>query len=445
MKNRKNTKRALISSVFMMLLCCIMLMGTTFAWFTDSSSTAVNKVVSGTLDVQLVDAQGKELDPTTPLQFVTADGRTENILWEPGATYYLPAIAVKNNGNLALKFTVSFEGVTGDAKLLEAIEWSALIGNETIDLANGYEWHLSAGQTSEAITLTGHMKEESGNQYMGLTLEGIGITVAATQWTEEYDSTTNQYDANASYPIINGSAGDIADAAVNGGTIVVNEPVASVNATVAQDKTLNVELNSDMTAEAGQTPFTNEGTLVLSGEGTLSSEVQLVTNTGNATISDIEMTSSGNVYPVNTEDDGVTVLNDVTLYGERGALRAVNGAHVIFNSGSVTVDGFGGSVGHVVYAYGEGTLVEINGGTFKHNRNCTKGAIIYADAGAEVVIMDGSFTKGPNGYKGKWIQANGGASVTIYGGRFQFDPSAFVASGYTAVEGTDGWWTVTAE
>ena len=39
------------------------------------------------------------------------------------------------------------------------------------------------------------MKEDAGNEYMGLKLEGIGITVAAAQDTVETDSFDSQYDA----------------------------------------------------------------------------------------------------------------------------------------------------------------------------------------------------------------------------------------------------------
>ena len=61
MNNTRTTKRALLSSVMAMLICITMLIGTTFAWFTDSASTAVNKIQAGTLDVQLLDEQGNSL------------------------------------------------------------------------------------------------------------------------------------------------------------------------------------------------------------------------------------------------------------------------------------------------------------------------------------------------------------------------------------------------
>ena len=195
MTNRKSTKRALLGSVMAMVLCLAMLVGATFAWFTDTASTGVNKIQSGKLDVALemkegdswVSAEGKTLD------FVkAADAKGEAILWEPGCTYTLPELRVVNNGNLALKYMIKITGIKGDAKLNEAIEWT--IG----DVAMGAEQHLKAGESNE-FTIKGHMKESAGNEYMDLTISGISITVYATQDTVESDSFTNQYDKNAAY------------------------------------------------------------------------------------------------------------------------------------------------------------------------------------------------------------------------------------------------------
>ena len=61
MKRKKTTRRALVSSIISLLMCMAMLIGTTFAWFTDTASTAVNRIQSGTLKVKLVDETGNEL------------------------------------------------------------------------------------------------------------------------------------------------------------------------------------------------------------------------------------------------------------------------------------------------------------------------------------------------------------------------------------------------
>ena len=195
MTNRKSTKRALLGSVMAMVLCLAMLIGATFAWFTDTTSTGVNKIQAGNLDVALemkdgdnwVSAEGKTLD------FVKA-AAGEQVLWEPGCTYKLPELRVVNNGNLALKYKIQITGIQGDAKLNEVINWT--INDAAIDLTEG---HLTAGQQGDAFTIKGHMQESAGNEYMDLTISGISITVYATQYTYESDSFNNQYDKNAAY------------------------------------------------------------------------------------------------------------------------------------------------------------------------------------------------------------------------------------------------------
>lgn len=196
----KSTKRALVSSVLAILMCVAMLIGTTFAWFTDTASTAVNKIQSGNLDVALEmsnDGTNWESAEGKTLTFKTQDNRAaDQILWEPGCTYELPQLRVVNKGNLALKYKIQITGIQGDAKLNEVIDWT--INNAAINLT---EEHLLAGQTGTAFTIKGHMQETAGNEYQGLTIDGIGITVVATQYTYEKDSNGNNYDQNA--PIVN--------------------------------------------------------------------------------------------------------------------------------------------------------------------------------------------------------------------------------------------------
>lgn len=53
MTNPKQTKRALLMSLLSLLLCCAMLIGSTFAWFTDSVTSGNNKIIAGNLDIEL--------------------------------------------------------------------------------------------------------------------------------------------------------------------------------------------------------------------------------------------------------------------------------------------------------------------------------------------------------------------------------------------------------
>ena len=273
MKSRKSdsTKRALISSVLAFTLCVAMLIGTTFAWFTDTASTAVNKIQAGNLGLALdmkegdnwVTAEGKTLD------FKKAAGaENEEILWEPGCTYELPELRVTNNGNLALKYKVRITGIKGSEKLNEVIDW-------TIDGATlGEEYHLRAGE-SQNITIKGHMQETAGNEYQGLKIENVAITVIAVQDTVESDSYGTTYDAqadggdafdwyqdiSATKDVVAGTDTVIKDRETNP-TVTATVPADSTNATKLTLIKTAAEKPANLTIEAGATAISTDVKLV---------------------------------------------------------------------------------------------------------------------------------------------------------------------------------------
>ena len=104
MTNSKSTKRALIISVLAIFMCVAMLIGTTFAWFTDTASTGVNKIQAGNLDVKLMYS-------TDMVEWKEATEQTklfdDNALWEPGYTQVV-YLKIVNAGNLALKYEAGF-------------------------------------------------------------------------------------------------------------------------------------------------------------------------------------------------------------------------------------------------------------------------------------------------------------------------------------------------
>ena len=250
MKQKNSTKRTLALSLLVMLLCVAMLVGTTFAWFTDSASTAVNKIQAGTLDVALEMAEGVNQDGTTTnwvtaegktLGWVAADGRAqEQILWEPGATYALPELRIVNKGNLALKYKIEITGIQGDAELNNAIEWT--ITNNRQTYAVGQEVSLAANDVA-TLTISGHMKESAGNEYQGKSIEGIAITVVATQDTVEYDSNDNQYDENAEYAIPVATAEELAAALANGQDVILTTAIQMPEV---------IEIKNDVTIYGGE-------------------------------------------------------------------------------------------------------------------------------------------------------------------------------------------------
>ena len=306
MTNRKSTKRALLGSVMAMVLCMAMLVGATFAWFTDTASTGVNKIQAGKLDVALemkdasgnwVSAEGKTLD------FVkAADAKGEAILWDPGCTYTLPELRVVNNGNLALKYKVIITGIQGSAKLNEAIEWT--IG----DVAMGAEQHLAAGE-SNAFTIKGHMKESAGNEYMNESIDGIAITVVATQDTVESDSFDKDYDAGAEYPVV-----AVANVNTNGDTVLKDKE---------EDHTIQVTVPAGALDEGVQSlklevvkSAAPAGVQVASTESSQSYEVTMKDQNGNAvstngTLMTVEMNVGKNRTALKLYHDGEKMTNDI--------------------------------------------------------------------------------------------------------------------------------------
>ena len=183
MNNRKATKRALLTSAMTLVMCVVMLVGTTFAWFTDTARTNVNKIQAGNLDVvlQMEDGTGWKDAEGETLEFKknAAAPVGEKVLWEPGCTYELPKLRVVNNGNLKLKYKVQITGINANrsgAKLNEVIDWT--ISNDGTPIAGTNEYALDAKSStavdSDILTIKGHMKEEANNDYQGLIIDGVG-------------------------------------------------------------------------------------------------------------------------------------------------------------------------------------------------------------------------------------------------------------------------------
>ena len=204
----KSKKSALLLSFTSLLLCFAMLVGSTFAWFTDTATTGVNKITSGNLHVEIQNKAGDEIDK---LEWVSVDKETgetsviekqDEILWEPGCTYLLTPFKIVNTGNLALKYKIVITGLDGDSPLLNVIKFTyKTASGEEFDVSA--EGHLAAnGGSTGMITVSAHMDELANNDYMDKTLTGIKFTVYATQDTVENDSFNNLYDKDAPYETV---------------------------------------------------------------------------------------------------------------------------------------------------------------------------------------------------------------------------------------------------
>ena len=222
MNNRRQTKRALLTSIMALVMCVVMLVGTTFAWFTDTATANVNKIEAGKLKLGLEMATEWDADGN-PTAWADAKSKTLNflvdgkvpdqgtqILWEPGATYRLPELRVSNAGNLNLKYKVQITGiekgrtpVTGAPNLNDVIDWTITYGGTNLS-GSSDEYVLNANETTtqyDIIAISGTMKTSANNDYQGLSIDGVAVTVYATQMTGEYDSSRNNYDKDAQYPV----------------------------------------------------------------------------------------------------------------------------------------------------------------------------------------------------------------------------------------------------
>lgn len=226
------TKRALLTSVLALVLSLAMLAGSTFAWFTDTASTGVNRIVSGNLDVGLqywgVGEDGKKT-------WLTAENSEElfdkNALWEPGYTQIV-YLKVKNNGNLALTYAMQITpvhetvGVNVDGeefKLSDYIKfgWTTFTVNGAgapvaldrkaaqTGVGDGAQLgttlHRKAAEPMEAgaeelVALVAWMPENVGNEANYSTVQPtieLSLKVLATQAAVESDSFDNSYDEDA--------------------------------------------------------------------------------------------------------------------------------------------------------------------------------------------------------------------------------------------------------
>ena len=472
MTNKKTTKRALFMSAMAMLLCFTMLLGTTYAWFTDSATSGSNVIKSGNLDLKLSYKPYGEENTT----WAEVDSNTklfgENALYEPGYTEAI-WLKVENLGSLAFRYNIAinvasekqgtnmngekfslsdylkvkymtttstdmesnyyttresldsfnFGGVanSGIASLNDDI---AIINNgvafSATDATNGA---YSSVYVLVVISMPTTVGNEANHNGTDIPQIDFSLTALATQLSYESDSFGSSYDANAKYPVIIDLKADESN------QITIDEGV---------NTTLNLNGN------AVNNSVINNGNLTISG-GEIKVDAAGLENSGNATLDDVEM-EAGSLTAYSNITKGAnanTTYNNVDVDSAGGGIGAVDGATVEFNSGSVSVDSTSTSGRYLFYAEGEGTVITINGGEFSFSATKNqKRAYIYAGSGTTVYVTGGTFGKASTrpGYTAGIL---GDGDVIITGGTFGFDPTTWVADGYVATN-NNGVWTVTA-
>lgn len=217
MTNKKSTKRALLVSAMAMVICFTMLLGTTFAWFTDSEVNTGNVVKSGTLNLEVTYASWEN---GTLSAF--ADAETGKIFnyqnWEPG---YVDAkqLVINNTGSLDFNYKLQIVGTpssditdviyvyyfkNGDAVTRDTLKTATPLGTLTAVLGTDFGASslaaLNAGDSdTETITIVFKMIDTAGNTYQNKTSGEFSVKVLATQKASESDSIGNDYDNNAEY------------------------------------------------------------------------------------------------------------------------------------------------------------------------------------------------------------------------------------------------------
>ena len=408
MNNKKTTKRALLSSVMAIVLCLAMLIGTTFAWFTDSASTAVNKIQAGKLDIAL---EMKNADGS----WVPAEGQTltwkkaagapagEQILWEPGATYALPELRIVNKGNLALKYKVVFSAINGDEdamKLAEVLDVSlngnkvgtlkdALTSTDPDGFAHG---NLPAEGTSGELKITVQMQTTAGNDYQGLSIGGIAVTVVATQDTVEYDSNNNTYDADAVYPVVTETEFKSAlDAIATKGTIVLGDNISLIDTpiTIANGKditidTSNYTIKSTWKLASSSAAFNvqQNSVLTLKGNGSIEAYAENPDVTWSAGFPGYANNAISNHGTLVI--DGATVKVTTDKVGENGKLGA-----------SYCVDCYAGS------------KLQVKSGSIVNAQNIAVRIFTSSASDSVDVTIDGGTIEGSRGI---WLQLAGSSS-----------------------------------
>ena len=392
MTSSKSTKRALISSALALLMCVAMLIGTTFAWFTDTASTGVNKIVSGNLKVDIIGA--KSDSHIEKLNFTKAAGaESEALLWEPGCRYLTEGFRIANKGNLALKWKAEINKdniVDGKAaptakdgkSLLDVIDFyvvtKAADGTETAVAIENFTGKLAANVgKSETYYIKGVMQTTAGNDYQDLTLDGITITVYATQDTVENDSFDNQYDKNAGYPVA--SAAEMKEALANGGIVSVNKDIKTDNIgdneadriTISQPTTLNLDakiISPDDMANNSK----NFCALIVDADTTINAGENGGIDTGR---------NGG--YALNVRKGANLTITGGSYYGGGTAVQVQEGTLTI-TGGHFAVEAFGEPYGYnfllncIDAAYKDGTAnIIVKGGTFVNfdpSNNTAEGA-----------------------------------------------------------------------
>ena len=447
MKKQKSTKRALLMSALSLLLCLSMLVGTTFAWFTDSVTSGNNRIQSGNLDIELEYWDGKA--------WVDVAGKSDiltNTLWEPGVTE-VAYLRVANAGSLALKYQLGINIVSetagvnqaGDEFKLSDYIYFDVIETDTLKTFATREDAVAAVTDAKKIS-AGYTKAESLNAgkefYLALVVYmptsvgneanhngedvpsiDLGINIVATQYTKENDSYGPDYDEDAWADGFQVFTAQDLQAAINNGetnivlmddieltkTLEIPAPAASTYAMRATQNPIVLDLNGKKITS----DLVSGGVILVQGAAEIKNGVISTTNG----VCGLRVTGRSASLTLTNMTVAVTGTGTNAEWNHT-AVGAANGAKLVINSGSYSAE-----KGYGLVVMTSGADVTINDGTFT-TQGTTNSAAVRFDSGWDNskvytnAVINGGMFNAPEG--GLAFVANNayGKAIAINGGIF---------------------------
>ncbi len=420
--NRKTTRKALLSAVLSLIVCISMLVGTTFAWFTDNVVSANNIIQSGNLDVKL--EYSKDMVNWSEVNTDT-NVFTKDALWEPGYTEVV-YLRVSNQGSLALKYQFGINIASEKSGTNQAGETFMLskyikYGVENVeeafsdrDSAIKYvddtatvlqedfntKGELIAGADPVVYGMVVYMPETVGNEanHNGdAPVINLGIKLVATQFTAEEDSFDETYDEGAYLPIVYNAA-ELTSALANGESVKLGGDIAVTETVkIPVDAEVVLDMNGNTLSSASGRVIYSEGDLTITGEGTID--------------------CSASAYGVRVQRGKMVIDSaDITVNGAFGAISIFNGAEVTINGGNYMANGINGTTSHTVFV--SGSSLTVNGGTFDSGYSSEGIDTIYASGNSTVILNSGIFKASELG-KGFFLKGD----IAVNGGSYEYDPA----------------------
>ena len=441
MTKAKTTKRALLAAVLALVISVSMLIGTTFAWFTDSVTSASNIIKSGNLDVEMYWADGTKDVPaegSADWKDASSNAIFDYALWEPGYVS-VRHIKIANVGSLALKYMVAIEANGEVSELADVIDVyyvdpAAKVADRTALTADAYlgtltevlgkldstaAGELEAGK-ADTITLALKMQESAGNKYKNMEIgTTFSVKVFATQLTAEEDSFGDDYDEGAFLPVVK-TVAEFKNAIANGESVKLGADMTITEADAVNGNAIYYTGDEDIVIDLGgytlNADTNNAGIRIQKAEGgenTITIKNGKIVAGDNAWSAISVGSSAGTKTYVNLENLEIesNKANDMAVRARTGAEFTITDCKITATNGAGGIAAGGGKV-----TLNNVTVEQY--GYYSNNWNCV--ALGVSGAGS-IVVNSGAYTSDPQGEaKGTWVAyvMSSGGNLIINGGTF---------------------------